>query len=251
MVNDSFFKNITVMYVEDDDVTRESVAEFLRDVLKEVYVTSNAPDAFDIFDAKNPDIVITDIELGEMNGFELTRAIKNISPQTPVIVISAYNTIEHAETANEIFVNKLLTKPISYEKLLEAIKESLQHGDVFSELGEGLEFLRFLMDENPRLIIEHTKSRATYINRTLLGKLGFKSFEEYEKSDYDFADFLRTNMGKKYEDYAKENWAFFINKNSTPIYLAKSIDSDEFSEFSAHSVEFFEGKKRIIFLKEV
>lgn len=247
--NIKMLKNLTALYVEDDELSRTAIKEFLNEIFKEVDDVSNAPDAFDLFEKKRHDVVITDIELGEMNGFELARAIRNISPQAPIIILSAYSSKENIDIAKELHISEFLTKPVEYEKLLQAIQNSIQQSASFNEFGEGKEFVNFLLDENPRFAIEFTKNKISYINRTLLYFIGFDAFSEYEKSGVNFGTFLRTKDGNKYEEYAMQNWFYFIGKNGSEIYITDK--NGKICKFFAYSREFFGDNKKVIFFDQI
>lgn len=64
-----------------------------------------------------PDIVLTDIIMPSMSGLELAKKIKEISPKTKIIVVTAYGSSEYLMEAIEIGVDGFLTKPISLDVL--------------------------------------------------------------------------------------------------------------------------------------
>lgn len=110
-------RELRVLYVEDEEMIRCSMTEMLRRRAREVVVAQDGREGLARFMNDRPDIVITDIEMPYMNGIEMIAAIREISPDIPVVVITAYNDEKHrADKANVT-----LFKPIAIRELEAAI----------------------------------------------------------------------------------------------------------------------------------
>ena len=84
------------MIVDDEQQMRLAMGETLR---RAGYSTSEVPSpiaAISMFSKQNYDLVVSDIRMPEMNGIELLAKLKSINPQIPVIMVTAYGTIETA-----------------------------------------------------------------------------------------------------------------------------------------------------------
>lgn len=79
-----------------------------------------------LFDSKRPDLVITDVQLGDINGLELLAQIKEKSPHTPVIVITAFGSINIAVEAMQRGAFHFLTKPFDREALRQSCRKVLE-----------------------------------------------------------------------------------------------------------------------------
>jgi len=75
-----FLKDKTVIYIEDEQDIRENVTELLSDYFLDFLVAQNAEEGYEIFQKNSIDIIITDIEMGDMNGLELLEKILDILP---------------------------------------------------------------------------------------------------------------------------------------------------------------------------
>ena len=111
-------KDITVLYVEDEDMMRESVVMLLKRRFKKVLVAANGLEAIDIYKAENPDIVITDLQMPVMDGMELSKQIREMG-DTPIVVVSAFNDESHQVPE----ANGRLLKPIKKNDLLDTVLE--------------------------------------------------------------------------------------------------------------------------------
>jgi diguanylate cyclase (GGDEF)-like protein/PAS domain S-box-containing protein len=116
-------KNFTVLCVEDELDVREELAQFLNRRVKKLYLGSNGEEGLALFKEYCPDIVITDILMPVMNGLDMTKAIKKLNPDVPIILTTAFNDPDFILRAIEIGVSKYVLKPIEIRPFLESIKE--------------------------------------------------------------------------------------------------------------------------------
>lgn len=203
----------SVLYVEDDQISREALQDFLQSQVGTLHVASNALEGFDLYEKYFPDVLITDIQMSEMNGFELIRAIKSINPDVLVIVISAYNDQNYQKQAAELNVDCYLQKPIDLDELLSTLQQNLPELST-PKIEQPDAYTRFLLDSNPRLMVEIAAMQVRYINQPLLDFLGLDSMETYLDHHLHFAELLCNEDGTHYDSYALENWLHFLLKGS-------------------------------------
>ncbi len=79
------------------------------------------------------DLIITDMRLPGRSGLDLLKWVKEKTPELPVIVITAYGSIENAVEAMKIGAANYLTKPIEHDEMLAIIRHALMHSRAFSE----------------------------------------------------------------------------------------------------------------------
>ncbi len=123
----------TILIVDDEQIIRESASFILR---KEGFSVEEAPNgrvAYEMFLEKPFDLVITDIEMPEMKGIELLTKLRELSPQTLVIVITAYGSLETAISALRMGAGDYLLKPIEFDELTMKIRRLLQHRKILWE----------------------------------------------------------------------------------------------------------------------
>ena len=111
---------LNVLVVEDDQVLRASFQQLLSYLFAEVDAAVDGQDALDQLAEKNYDIVLTDLRMPRMSGFQLLQEIRQQSPQQPIVVISAY---EDEALRRELAVYKVhyLSKPVILEELLKVV----------------------------------------------------------------------------------------------------------------------------------
>jgi PAS domain S-box-containing protein len=114
-------EKISILYVEDDEKTRNELLFPLTSLIEKVYVAENGSVGKDMYFKYKPDIIITDIQMPIMNGLDMIQEIKQISPDAIVIVLTAFNDTEYLFSAIELGVNHYLTKPMDLSRLLNQI----------------------------------------------------------------------------------------------------------------------------------
>ena len=123
----------SILVVDDDRIILDSLCEFLS---LEGFQTSGAEtlkSALAMLQKQSSSLVITDVNLPDGDGLELLDVIRNNHPQTVVIVITGYGTIESAVRAIKQGAYDYLTKPIADDELRLAIDRALQQQSLMSE----------------------------------------------------------------------------------------------------------------------
>lgn len=125
------YKNIKVLCIEDEDLIRENQVFYLKRLFNTVYEANNTIKALEIINEHKPDIVISDIELDDMNGLELIRKVRKEDKQTKFIVLSAYSTKEYLLDAIDLGLAKYLIKPIDHETFYPVLMQCVE--EIFEE----------------------------------------------------------------------------------------------------------------------
>jgi len=119
-------KKLKILIVDDNVSFLEMLADFLTDEGYEVLTTSNGRVAQDKFSEFNPDVVLTDIVMPEVDGIELLIGLRKINSDIVVMAMSGGNK-GHADSylrmAEKLGANIILYKPFKLSELLEQIKK--------------------------------------------------------------------------------------------------------------------------------
>jgi len=122
-----------ILIVEDDRIILDSLCEFLRLEGFNTYGAETFRQAVERLGEDRYDLVITDVNLPDGDGLALLDVIRTDHPQTVVIVITGYGTIESAVTAIKRGAYEYLTKPIIDDDLRLAVERAVQQQNLISE----------------------------------------------------------------------------------------------------------------------
>lgn len=109
-----------VLVIDDDAVVGRSFDRVLTKKGYEVNTALTGEEGLERIEAKNYDVVFTDIQMPGMNGMEVAEQIKTKCPWTPVVVITGYGTEEHEAQASVLGVSGFVHKPLTPE-IIESI----------------------------------------------------------------------------------------------------------------------------------
>ncbi len=110
-----------LLYIEDNLTTRLFTAMFLKPHFREIIEAGNGVEALGLYKEHQPDVIITDIEMPKMDGLSFCREIRKSDLETPIIIITAYTSVEYLLDAVSLNLIKYLGKPLKEEDLLTSI----------------------------------------------------------------------------------------------------------------------------------
>jgi len=126
-------KKIKLLVVDDEAIVRESLRDWLSDVGHQVLTAENGPQALEIIKREKPGIVIADLVMPGMDGIELMKRAKEISPDIEVIIITAYGSIPTAITAMREGAYDYIEKPFCPERVELLIEKLVEHQQLLEE----------------------------------------------------------------------------------------------------------------------
>jgi signal transduction histidine kinase len=131
-----FLKTLTLLYVEDDHDTRDQLGRFLSQRVGSLITAANGTAALAAYHTHRPAIVITDIQMPEMDGLALAREIRIQDSNIPIIVTTAFEQTDYLMRSIEIGVDKYIVKPVDPDRLLQALLECTYRLRIMAEKTE-------------------------------------------------------------------------------------------------------------------
>ena len=168
--------------VIDDEVNAAAALEtLLKEDGYEVWRAHDARTGLQLLEKEEPDVVLTDLRMPGMDGLELLARVKQIRPETMVILMTAYGTVKTAVKAMKLGAEDYLGKPIDVEELEVVLQKVLEKKSLLAEargLRERLEHkYRFdnLVGESPEMLSVFKTIRQvapSFASVLLLGESG-------------------------------------------------------------------------------
>ena len=116
-----------ILVIDDEPMLRKNVADLLGDSGYQTLTAGDGREGIDLFRREQPDLVLLDLRMPEMDGFQVLEKITAEHPDTPVIVVSGVGVIQDAMRAVRLGAWDFITKPvIDFDVLLHAVDKALE-----------------------------------------------------------------------------------------------------------------------------
>lgn len=115
-----------VLFVEDEADLTLIVADTLRGLGYDVVTAADGVEGLDKYRSEGADIIVADVMMPRMDGFTMAKGIRKMSPEVPLLFLTAKSTIDDVEEGFEIGANDYLKKPFELRELIVRIKSLLK-----------------------------------------------------------------------------------------------------------------------------
>jgi len=119
-------KNKSVLFVEDDETIRITVCEILEMLFKEVFVAADGIRAYEIYEDEFPDIIISDIVMPKMDGIKLSKKIRLIDYDIPIILLTCCTAGDMLIDVANLSVDGYIIKPIDLNIFVSTLTNAMR-----------------------------------------------------------------------------------------------------------------------------
>jgi DNA-binding NtrC family response regulator len=122
-----------ILIVDDEPILRSTLEEFLKHEGFEAEPVASGEEALAKASQRDFDIAICDVQMPGMDGLELLNRLRQVSPETFVLIITAYATVESAVEAFQAGAHDYLMKPVIFDDLLHKLRHLVEYREVCRE----------------------------------------------------------------------------------------------------------------------
>ena len=119
-------QDIRILIVDDELIVRESMGNWLKEEGYQIDTSANGKDALEKIKSKECDLAIVDIKMPGMDGIELLQKSKKLEPDLPILMMTAYASVDTAVQAMKEGAFDYIVKPFSPENVSQVIKRALK-----------------------------------------------------------------------------------------------------------------------------
>lgn len=124
---------VSILVVDDDKNTRRLFAAVLKNDNYTVYTACNGREALELMDKKHVDLVVLDIMMPGMDGYEFTSELREMHNNIPILMVSAKRLPQEKKQGFLVGTDDYMTKPIDEEEMLLRIKALLRRARIANE----------------------------------------------------------------------------------------------------------------------
>ena len=251
MVNE-VLKHVSILYVEDDDEIRPIVQRGIKRRVKELFTAVDGLDGLEKFKEFKPDIVLTDIKMPKMNGIEMSKRIKEINKDIPIIIMSAHSEADFLLESIEIGIDGYLLKPVDKDKMFEKLviaakdvlyeQKELEHNKLIQELIDLQPSIIFSADDDNKLL---------FVNKAFLEFFycGL-NIEDFNHKNIPLSEFFSKFCDSRIleKEIDGQNWIDYVKTHPNEnIKISFQKDDKECSFIIKEKVvEYDSGKKNMV-----
>lgn len=221
-------KKAKILIVDDDKAPRETMRDFLSEVGFTIEVTDTGIKAMEMLKQSSFDLIISDLRMPQMNGIDLVKNVKAIRKEIPIIVITAFATIEDAVESMKAGAFDFITKPLNVDQIKITVEKALENKRL-QKMAKEREFFERLsnVDELTELanyryfqkVLQKETDRAKRYNRPL----------SLMMIDIDNFKSCNDTYGHRVGDNVLKQIASLIKKNTRGCDLVARYGGEEFS----------------------
>lgn len=117
-----------IMVIEDEKIERETLVKILEENLKdvEVWEATNGEEALQLYEKKQPSIILADINIPKYNGLEVIRRIQAYGKDCEFLILSSYDYFAYAQEAIRLGVDDFILKPYNITDMLQAVEKVMK-----------------------------------------------------------------------------------------------------------------------------
>ena len=240
-MSNTFTKEINLLYVEDELSVRELLSKRLEKIVKNLYVAQNGQEGYEKYLEFKPDMILTDISMPKLNGIEMTKKIRELDNQIPIIIVSAHSDSSFLLNAIEYGITGYLIKPIDKLKLLNTLETNARNiclNKINIEQQEQIKeqqiILQNIINAEKNISFVTNFNDISFANNSFLEFFDVKSIDEFKIKFEKVEDIFL-----EYKDY--------LHKNIIENY--NNMDSFTFAEIFFNKLNEIDDNKRIVLMK--
>jgi DNA-binding response OmpR family regulator len=189
--------NSLVLVVDDDPASRETLADLLSIEPHEIAMASDGVTMFAYLEQSIPDVILLDVMMPNMNGFEICKRIKSSKQWShiPVVLITALNDYKSMITGLDAGADEFLSKPISGPELRARVRNMVRLKQQYDALQASLK----LQEEMVRIAVHDMRQPLSTIYLQI-STLLFKMQQESDKKSLDVINVEASHLDNFFDD---------------------------------------------------
>lgn len=124
---------LNILVVDDDKNTRRLYKAVLENANYNVFTAENGEGAFEVMDREHIDLIVLDIMMPRMDGYEFTKIVRDSQETLPILMVSAKQLPEDKKKGFLVGTDDYITKPVDEEEMLLRIKALLRRAKIVNE----------------------------------------------------------------------------------------------------------------------
>ncbi len=218
-----YAKKITILYVEDEDDVREGYSRTLTRICSKLYTAHNGENGLEMFQKYQPDIIVSDIKMPIMNGLDMIKTIKTITPDVKVVFTTAHSESAYLLEAIELQVDGYLLKPVQKKSLTTLVEKLAKNIIIAREYEEQREILQYIIDSENSLSVITDIKNISFASKSFLK---FFAVEDVAEFNAKFSSIVNI-FAQSSDGINAQSIKTFLNDDKTLYDFINSLDETQ------------------------
>ena len=219
---------LTILYVEDEAGIRENVKRPLTYFSSKLFIACDGKEGLELYKEHKPDLVITDIKMPNMNGIEMSKAIKAINPKQHIIITTAHNESNFFMDAIEMHIDAYILKPIDIDLLEEQVEKITEHINTKKSLEEQIILTQEISQlQSNCLVVLDEEDELIFTNNQFLDFFNVNNIVEFRKKyQYFYKVFVEHSDCFYPKELEEKNWMEQLENLENDKRIVSILDID-------------------------
>ncbi|MCB1159299.1 MAG: diguanylate cyclase [Leptospiraceae bacterium] len=215
---------ISVLFVEDEPLVREVTNRILQKMVSTVYIASDGLEGLESFKKNQPDVLLTDINLPNMDGLTLGKLAMAKNKDVQVIIITAHTDTEYLLDAIKTRVHAFIVKPLDKDFLYSLLAKLTRELRLKKEVQKHTIRMQTLLDFQADMLIM-TDGRDIYeANKKFLYFFNCSNLEDFKNKHQYLPQVFSQEEGYVFSEDCSNNWLNTLNENPPSQNKVKIFD---------------------------
>lgn len=214
-------KSVKLLYVEDNAGLLKKATIFFSKLFTDVYQAKNGKEGYELFKKHRPDIIITDIQMPNVDGLEMASAIRKLDNDVKIIITTAHDDKEYLLRTIDIGVTGYLKKPVIKDALINLLSKVAQ--DITDEKNKNIfnNHLYNIFNNQDSLLFMIRDNEIVLVNDRSLEFFGLNNLNEFREKFKDFGSLLLPHDTFLYEEDDNVDYLQKLKANQGKLFNAK------------------------------
>jgi len=219
-------KSFTILYVEDNEALRTKASILLGKFFGKVDLAEDGKEGLEKFKKYHYPIVMTDIKMPNIDGMTLSKYIKHISPETKIIIMSAFDDKKLLFKGIELGIFRFLKKPVDVSELSDVLLKALM--EIKHERSVKLFYTHIenILNYQSSMVVMLNDSKLILANQMFLEFFNLENIEDFEKQYKDIGSQFLSHDGFLY-DFKDRSCLNILENNEKKLFHVKMKNKDE------------------------
>jgi CheY-like chemotaxis protein len=217
--------DLTLLYVEDNKNLQEQASKIFKKIFKNLILADSGESAYPLYKKHKPEIIITDINMHDLNGLELSRMIKKIDPFAKIIITSAFDDKEYLFESIDLNISKYLKKPLTVTDLIEAITKVVDQLELENSTNLFERYTNDVFQYQDSLLMLIKDNEVLIANKKSLEFFSQENIEDFKEFFKDFDKQILKHNNFLY-NHDEIDWLSTIKESTGKLFNVKIADSD-------------------------